>query len=47
MSERKDGPHILRLSCCTWLMQAGIDVYEAAGYTGVSAKVLLGASAPP
>jgi integrase len=38
---RKDGPHILRHSCCTWLMQAGVDVYEVAGYTGVSVKVLL------
>lgn len=40
-STRKDAPHILRHSCCTWLMQAGVDVYEAAGYTGVSVKVLL------
>lgn len=40
-STLKDGPHILRHSCCTWLMQAGVDVYEAAGYTGVSVKVLL------
>jgi integrase len=37
----KDGPHILRHSCCTWLMQAGVDVYEVAGYTGVSVNVLL------
>jgi integrase len=40
-STRKDGPHILRHSCCTWLMQAGVDVYEVAGYTGVSVDVLL------
>lgn len=30
-STRKDGPHIPRHSCCTWLMQAGVDVYEVAG----------------
>ncbi len=38
---RKDGPHILRHSCCTWLMQAGVDVYEVSGYTGVSVETLL------
>jgi integrase len=38
---RPDGAHILRHSCCTWLMQAGVDVYEVSGYTGVSVKVLL------
>ena len=40
-SKRKDGPHILRHSCCTWLMQAGVDVYEVSGYTGVSVETLL------
>ena len=38
---RQDGAHILRHSCCTWLMQSGVDVYEVSGYTGVSVKVLL------
>jgi integrase len=37
----KDGPHIMRHSCCTWLMAAGADVCEVSGYTGVSVKVLL------
>lgn len=36
-----DGAHILRHSCCTWLMQAGVDVYEVSGYTGVSVQTLL------
>ncbi len=36
-----DGPHIMRHSCCTWLMQAGVNVYEVSGYTGVSVEVLL------
>jgi integrase len=36
-----DGPHIMRHSCCTWLMQAGVDVYEVSGFTGVSVKVLM------
>jgi integrase len=36
-----DGPHIMRHSCCTWLMAAGVDVYEVSGYTGVSVEVLL------
>jgi integrase len=39
--EVKDGPHIMRHSCCTWLMAAGVDVYEVSGYTGVSVVVLL------
>jgi integrase len=39
--EVKDGPHIMRHSCCTWLMAAGVDVYEVSGYTGVSVEVLL------
>jgi integrase len=39
--EARDGPHIMRHSCCTWLMAAGVDVYEVSGYTGVSVEVLL------
>ena len=37
----RDGPHILRHSCCTWLMQAGVEIYEVSGYTGVSVETLL------
>ena len=39
--QAKDGPHIMRHSCCTWLMTAGVNVYEVSGYTGVSVDVLL------
>ena len=35
-----DGPHILRHTCATWLMQAGVDKYEAAGYLGMSVQTL-------
>ena len=38
---RPDGAHVLRHSCVTWLMRAGVDVYEVSGYTGMSVKVLL------
>jgi len=38
--ERKDGAHILRHSCATMLMQAGIDPFEAAGYLGMSEQTL-------
>jgi hypothetical protein len=31
----------MRHSCCTWLMAAGVSVYEVSGYTGVSVEVLL------
>ena len=33
-------PHWLRHTCATWLMEAGCDVWEAAGYTGMTASVL-------
>jgi integrase len=33
-------PHCLRHSCATWLMQSGIDTWEAAGYLGMTAEVL-------
>jgi integrase len=36
----KDGPHILRHTCATWLMQAGVDAFEAAGFLGMSPKTL-------
>lgn len=35
-----DGPHILRHTCCTWLLQSGVDKYEVAGYVGMSVKTL-------
>jgi integrase len=36
-----DGPHVLRHTAATWLMQAGVDPFEAGGYLGMSVKVLL------
>ena len=36
-----DGPHIMRHTCATWLMQAGVDPYEAAGYLGMSVATLM------
>lgn len=36
-----DGPHILRHTCATWMMQSGVDPYEAAGFLGMSVKTLL------
>jgi integrase len=40
-STDKDGPHIMRHTAATWQMQAGIDIYQAAGYLGMSADTLL------
>ena len=40
-AERKDGPHIMRHTAATWLMQAGVDPYEAAGYLGMSVETLM------
>lgn len=34
-------PHWLRHTCATWLMEAGVDLWEAAAYTGMSPAVLL------
>lgn len=31
-------PHVMRHTCGTWLAQAGVDIWEAAGYLGMSAK---------
>jgi integrase len=36
-----DGPHVLRHTAATWLMQARVDPFEAAGYLGMSVEVLL------
>lgn len=33
-------PHVLRHTRATWLMQEGIDIWEAAGHLGMSAKIL-------
>lgn len=32
--------HTLRHTCATWLMQAGVPIWEAAGYLGMSVKTL-------
>ncbi len=34
-------PHTLRHTAATWLMQAGVDPWEAAGYLGMSVETLL------
>ena len=33
-------PHTLRHTAATWLMQAGVDEWDAAGYLGMSIEVL-------
>jgi integrase len=33
-------PHTMRHTCCTWLMQAGVEIFEAAGFLGMSAATL-------
>jgi integrase len=38
--ELKVTPHTLRHTAATWLMQAGVDEWEAAGYLGMSVEVL-------
>lgn len=35
-----DGPHIVRHTAATWLMQAGVDPFEAAGFLGMSPETL-------
>jgi integrase len=35
-------PHTLRHTAATWLMQRVVPVWEAAGFLGMSAEVLLG-----
>lgn len=34
-------PHWLRHTCATWLMESGVDLWEAAAYTGMTPSVLL------
>lgn len=33
-------PHWLRHTCATWLMEAGVDLYDASGFTGMTMAVL-------
>jgi integrase len=33
-------PHVLRHTCATWLMQAGVSMWDAAGYLGMSRETL-------
>src|ERR1019366_10509029 len=33
-------PHVLRHTAATWLMQAGVDQWEAAGYLGMTIEML-------
>lgn len=40
ISGSKDGAHICRHTAATWLMQAGVDLYEAAGYLGMTPDTL-------
>jgi hypothetical protein len=36
-----DGPHVLRHTAATWMMRSGVDVFEAAGYLGMTVDTLL------
>ncbi len=33
-------PHTLRHTCATWLMQAGVDIWEAAGFLGMTVQMV-------
>jgi integrase len=33
-------PHVLRHTCATWLMQAGVPIWEAAGFLGMTQETL-------
>ncbi|HEX4041815.1 MAG TPA: tyrosine-type recombinase/integrase, partial [Xanthobacteraceae bacterium] len=33
-------PHILRHTCATWLMQKGVDLWDAAGFLGMTVQQL-------
>lgn len=37
---QKDGPHICRHTCATWLMQSGVSYHEASGFLGMSRETL-------
>lgn len=38
--DRKITPHTLRHTACTWMMQNGVDIWEAAGFAGMSEKMM-------
>jgi integrase len=38
--EKRITPHILRHTAATWLMQAGIDVWQAAGFLGMTVEMI-------
>jgi integrase len=38
--EGKVTPHILRHTCATWLMQSGVDLWDVAGFLGMTVKQL-------
>lgn len=33
-------PHVLRHTCATWLMQGGVDIWQAAGFLGMTAEMI-------
>ena len=33
-------PHVCRHTCATWLMQAGVDMWEASGFLGMTVEML-------
>jgi integrase len=33
-------PHVLRHTAATWLMQAGVEMWDAAGFLGMTVEVL-------
>jgi integrase len=41
VGDGKDGPHVVRHTAATWLTQAGVDAFVAAGYLGMSVERLL------
>jgi integrase len=41
LSDGNVTPHTLRHTAATWLMQLGTDPWEAAGYLGMSVKILI------
>jgi integrase len=37
---RRVTPHVLRHTCATWLMQSGVDMWEAANFLGMTTAML-------